>query len=58
MSTYPNNLTITQTLPSLTEPGRIIVIGRPHRSLDEVVSHLATLPSVIAWNPEALTLNF
>lgn len=36
----------------------IIVVGRPSRSLDQVLPYLATLPGVISWNPDALTLTF
>ena len=51
-------ITLTKTLPCLAEPGRIIIIGKPSQTLDEVLPYLATLPGVIAWNPEALTLTF
>ena len=34
------------------------MIGRPSRSLDEILPYLATLPSVIAYNPQAHTLTF
>jgi ArsR family metal-binding transcriptional regulator len=55
---YLDSIILTKTLPCLAEPGRIIVIGKPNRSLDEVLPYLATLPGIIAWNPEALTLTF
>jgi ArsR family metal-binding transcriptional regulator len=42
----------------LAEPGRIIVIGKTNHPLDDVLPYLATLPGIIAWNPEALTLTF
>ena len=51
-------ISLTKTLPCLAEPGKIIVIGQPDRSLDEVIPYLATLPGVIAYNPETLTLTF
>ena len=51
-------ITLTRTLPCLAEPGKIIVIGEPGRSLSEVIPYLATLPGVIAYNPETLTLPF
>ena len=51
-------ITLTQTLPCLADPGRIIVIGKPDRSLDEVLPYLAALPGVIAYNPEACALTF
>jgi len=34
------------------------VIGKPSRTLEEVLPYLATLPGVIAYNPETLTLTF
>jgi len=55
---YLDSITLTKTLPCLAEPGRIIVIGKPNRLLEEVLPYLATLPGVIAWNPETLTLTF
>lgn len=55
---YLESITLTRTLPCLAEPGKIIVIGQPERSLDEVIPYLATLPGVIAYNPETLTLTF
>lgn len=56
--TYLTSITLSKTLPCLAEPGKIIVIGKPDRSLDEVIPYLATLPGVIAYNPETLTLTF
>ena len=58
MNTYLAAITLTRTLPCLAEPGKIIVIGEPSRPLDEVLPYLATLPSIIAWNPQSLTLTF
>ena len=58
MTTYLDSVTLTKTLPCLAEPGRIIVIGKPNRPLDEVIPYLATLPGVIAYNPETCTLTF
>ena len=55
---YLASLTLTKTLPCLAEPGKLIVIGKPDRSLDEVIPYLATLPGIIAYNPETLTLTF
>ena len=55
---YLGSITLTRTLPCLAEPGKIIVIGKPDRTLDEVTPYLATLPGVIAYNPETLTLTF
>jgi ArsR family metal-binding transcriptional regulator len=55
---YLDSIALTRTLPCLAEPGKIIVIGKPNRSLDEVLPYLATLPSVIAYNPDARMLTF
>jgi ArsR family metal-binding transcriptional regulator len=45
-------------MPCLAEPGKIIVVGKPSRPLDEVLPYLASLPNVIAYNPETGTLTF
>ena len=55
---YLESIALTRTLPCLAEPGKIIVIGKPDRSLAEVIPYLATLPGIIAYNPETLTLTF
>lgn len=55
---FLDSIALTRTLPCLAEPGKIIVIGRPSRSLDEVLPYLATLPNIIAYNPDARTLTF
>jgi len=49
---------LTKTLPCLAEPGKVIVVGRPSRSLDAALPYLAALPDVIAFNPETCTLTF
>jgi ArsR family metal-binding transcriptional regulator len=53
---YLEAITLIKILPCLAEPGKIIVIGEPTRKLDDVLPYLATLPNVIAFNPEAQTL--
>jgi ArsR family metal-binding transcriptional regulator len=55
---YLEAVSLTRTLPCLAEPGKIIVIGKPNRDLDGVIPYLATLPGVIAYNPETRTLTF
>jgi ArsR family metal-binding transcriptional regulator len=55
---FLESITLTKTLPCLAEPGKIIVIGTPDHPLDEVIPYLATLPGVIAYNPETRTLTF
>ena len=55
---YLESIALVRTLPCLAYPGRIIIIGKPSRLLDDVLPYLATLPGVIAYNPETLTLTF
>lgn len=55
---YLEAISLTKTLPCLAEPGKIIVIGKPNQPLSDVIPYLATLPSVISYNPETLTLTF
>jgi len=56
--TYLDSITLTRTLPCLADPGKLIVIGKPTRFLDEVIPYLATLPGIIAYNPDQCTLTF
>lgn len=51
-------ITLTQVIPCLAEPGKVIVVGRPSASLHEVIPYLATLPGIIAFNPKACALTF
>ena len=51
-------IALTRTLPCLAEPGKLIVIGKPNRPLTDVLPYLATLPGIIAYNPDAQTLTF
>jgi ArsR family metal-binding transcriptional regulator len=55
---YLASIALTKSLPCLAEPGKIIVIGQPDRSLEGVLPYLAALPGVIAYNPETLTVTF
>ena len=55
---FLDSIVLAKTLPCLAEPGKIIVIGTPSRTLDGVLPYLATLPGVIAFNPKTLTLTF
>ncbi len=55
---YLKTIQLVKSLPCLAEPGKIIVIGKPNRPLDEVIPYLATLPGVLAYNPQSLTLTF
>ncbi len=55
---YLESIALVRTLPCLAYPGRIIVIGKPSNSLEQVLPYLASLPGVIAYNPETLTLTF
>ena len=56
--TYLDSITLVRTIPCLAEPGKIIVVGKPSRTLEEVLPYLATLPGVLAWNPRAIALTF
>jgi len=56
--TYLDSITLVRTIPCLAEPGKIIVVGKPNRTLEEALPYLATLPGVIAWNPRAMALTF
>jgi ArsR family metal-binding transcriptional regulator len=49
---YLESIALAKTLPCLAEPGKVIVVGDPSRSLDKVLPYLAALPGVIAWNLE------
>jgi ArsR family metal-binding transcriptional regulator len=55
---FLSSIALWRTLPCLAEPGKIIVVGKPARSLDEVLPYLATLPDVIAYNPDGPSLTF
>jgi ArsR family metal-binding transcriptional regulator len=55
---YLESITLTKTLPCLAEPGKIIVVGEPSQPLGEVLPYMATLPSIIAYNPSAQVLTF
>lgn len=48
---------LVKALPCLAEPGKLIVIGRPSRSIDGLLPLVAAVtPNVIAFNPAAGTL--
>lgn len=53
---FLGSITLERTLPCLAEPGMIIVVGKPSRALDDILPYLATLPNVIAYNPQAQAL--
>jgi len=55
---YLGSIALVKTLPCLAQPGKIIIIGKPDLDLAEVIPYLATLPGVIVFNPETLTLTF
>lgn len=55
---FLETIVLTKILPCLAEPGKIIIVGKPNRPLDEVIPYLATLPGVIDYNPETRTLTF
>lgn len=55
---YLEKIDLARTLPCLAEPGKLQIIGTPSRSLDEVIPYLATLPGIVAYNPERISLTF
>lgn len=55
---YLKAISLLKTLPCLAEPGKLIIVGRATQGLEAVLPYLATLPGIIAWNPEANTLTF
>jgi ArsR family metal-binding transcriptional regulator len=55
---FLDSIILVQTLPCLAEPGKLIIVGKPSHTLDEVLSYLATLPGVIAYNPGTSALTF
>ena len=55
---YIESISLIKTQPCLAEPGKIIVTGKPSRSLEDVLPYMATLPGVIAWHPELCVLTF
>jgi ArsR family metal-binding transcriptional regulator len=57
-SPYLKSVTLTSTVPCRVIPGKIIIIGKPSRDLDEVLPLLAKLPNVKGFNPYTLTLTF
>jgi ArsR family metal-binding transcriptional regulator len=53
---FLESIALEKTLPCLAEPGKIIVVGRPSRPLDDVMPYLASLPNVVAYNPRPPSL--
>lgn len=53
---FLESISLETTLPCLAEPGKIIVVGTPSRDLAEAIPYLATLPSMIAYNPQPPSL--
>lgn len=55
---YLEKIELVRTLPCLAEPGKIQVVGSPSSSLADVIPYLATLPGIVNYNPDRLTLTF
>lgn len=55
---YLDRIELTRTLPCLAEPGKLQIVGTPSRSLAEVIPYLATLPGIVNYNPDTLSLTF
>jgi ArsR family metal-binding transcriptional regulator len=56
MTNFNPPANIFKVLMHPARPDKIIVIGEPSHKLDDVLPYLATLPNVIAYNPETCTL--
>jgi ArsR family metal-binding transcriptional regulator len=55
---YLDAISLWKTTACLAEPGKLVIYGRPTRSLEQVIPYLATLPDVIAYDPQACILTF
>ncbi len=55
---YLEEIKLSKTLPCLAEPGKIQVVGTPSSSLADVIPYLATLPSIVTYNPDTPSLTF
>ena len=55
---YIEKIELIRTLPCLAEPGKVQIVGSPSTSLAEVIPYLATLPGIVTYNPDRLTLTF
>ena len=55
---YIEKIELIRTLPCLAEPGKVQIVGSPSASLADVIPYLATLPSIVTYNPERLSLTF
>ena len=53
---FLESIRLERVWPCLADPGKVIVVGSPSRNLAEVLPFLATLPNVIACNPDAPSL--
>ncbi len=55
---YLETIQLSRTLPCLAEPGKVQIVGTPSQSLAEVIPYLATLPSIVTYNPDTPSLTF
>jgi ArsR family metal-binding transcriptional regulator len=53
---YLDYIALSGSRPCPAEPGKMIITGKPARSLEEVIPYLACLPDVIGFNPETSIL--
>ena len=53
---FLESIRLERIWPCLADPGKVIVVGSPSRNLAEVLPFLATLPNVIAYNPDSPSL--
>ncbi|MBT3240866.1 MAG: hypothetical protein HON98_05725 [Chloroflexi bacterium] len=55
---YLETIQLKTTRVCLAEPGKIIIVGTPSRSLDQILPFLANLPGVIGYKPDTNILTF
>ncbi len=54
---FVESVQLVKTLPCLADPGKLIVIGQPSRTIDGILPLVAAVaPNVIAFNPATGTL--
>jgi ArsR family metal-binding transcriptional regulator len=53
---YLDFIELSGSRPCPAEPGKMIITGKPGRTLEDVLPYLACLPNVIGFNPETSIL--
>lgn len=55
---FLDSISLKTTRACLAEPGKIIIVGTPSISLENVLPYLANLPGVIGYKPDLKILTF